>query len=74
MQGPRETVVYLPAIVPDQSRPDYLVTVDVDPASASYSQIIHRLPMMHTGDELHHSGPIQNIIALYLDQLSLLQL
>ena len=38
MRGPRETLVYLPAIVPDQSRPDYLATVDVDPTSATYSQ------------------------------------
>ncbi len=39
MKGPRETLVYLPAIVPDQSRPDYLATVDVDPSSNTYSQV-----------------------------------
>eukprot|EP00884_Botryococcus_braunii_P010065 jgi/Botrbrau1/1905/Bobra.0005s0020.1 len=38
-KGPRETIVYLPAIVADGSRPDYLATVDVDPASETYSQV-----------------------------------
>ncbi|KAK9915575.1 hypothetical protein WJX75_001008 [Coccomyxa subellipsoidea] len=55
-RGPREKLVYLPAIVADGSRPDYLATVDVDPESATYSQVIHRLPMPYKGDELHHSG------------------
>jgi selenium-binding protein 1 len=36
--------------------PDYLATVDVDPESPTYSQIIHRLPMPYIGDELHHFG------------------
>lgn len=39
MKAPRETVVYLPAIIPDGSRPDYLVTVDVDPTSTTFSQV-----------------------------------
>ncbi|WP_424098111.1 selenium-binding family protein [Moorena producens] len=36
--------------------PDYLATVDVDPESPTYSQVIHRLPMPYIGDELHHFG------------------
>ncbi len=36
--------------------PDYLATVDVDPNSPTYSQVIHRLPMSYIGDELHHFG------------------
>lgn len=39
LQAPRETLLYLPAIVQDRSRPDYLVTVDVDPNSSQYSQV-----------------------------------
>jgi hypothetical protein len=35
--------VYIPCIVPDKSRPDYLVTVDVDPKSTTYSQVISKL-------------------------------
>ena len=40
----------------DGHAPDYVGTVDVDPASPTYSQVIHRLPMPYKGDELHHSG------------------
>lgn len=36
--------------------PDYLATVDVDPASPTYSSVIHRTPMPNVGDELHHFG------------------
>src|SRR6266478_4224666 len=36
--------------------PDYLATVDVDPASATYSQVIHRTPLPGMDDELHHFG------------------
>ncbi|MEO8850643.1 MAG: selenium-binding protein SBP56-related protein, partial [Allobranchiibius sp.] len=36
--------------------PDYLATVDLDPKSPTYSQVIHRLPMPNIGDELHHFG------------------
>lgn len=57
--GSREGLVYIPCIVPPDRRnkdPDYLVTVDVDPNSPTYSQVIHRLYMPNTADELHHSG------------------
>jgi hypothetical protein len=38
--GAREKLLYVPCIIPDQkSRPDYLATVDVDPESATYSQV-----------------------------------
>ena len=37
-------------------KPDYLATIDVDPKSSTYSQVIHRLPMPYVGDELHHFG------------------
>lgn len=40
----------------DVMEPDYLATVDLDPASSTYSQVIHRLPMPNIGDELHHFG------------------
>ena len=30
--------------------------IDLDPASKTYSQVIHRLPMPNVGDELHHFG------------------
>jgi len=36
--------------------PDALAVVDVDPDSATYSQIVGRLDMPNRGDELHHFG------------------
>ena len=53
--GDRETLLYVPAVIADHSRPDYLATIDADPASPTYAQVIHRLPL-GAGDELHHSG------------------
>ncbi|NWI80734.1 SBP1 oxidase, partial [Dryoscopus gambensis] len=58
MKGPREEIIYVPCIYRNTGRkiPDFLATVDVDPKSPCYSQVIHRLPMPNVGDELHHSG------------------
>ena len=36
--------------------PDALVTVDVDPKSASYRQVVNTLHVPNLGDELHHFG------------------
>lgn len=57
-RGPREKLLYVAAVYVGTGvdRPDYLATVDVDPASPTYRQVIHRLPMPHVGDELHHYG------------------
>uniref|UniRef100_A0A3Q0RJ31 Methanethiol oxidase n=1 Tax=Amphilophus citrinellus TaxID=61819 RepID=A0A3Q0RJ31_AMPCI len=58
MKGPREEIIYLPCIYrnTDTLKPDYLATVDVNPKSPTYCQVIHRLPMPNLRDELHHSG------------------
>jgi len=57
MKGPREKIVYLPAIPCDRSKPSYLATVDVDPESKSFCQILHRTTIgANNEDELHHSG------------------
>ncbi|XP_058716350.1 methanethiol oxidase-like isoform X1 [Poecile atricapillus] len=58
MKGPRERLLYLPCIYRNTgiNIPDFLATVDVDPQSPQYCQVIHRLPMPNVGDELHHSG------------------
>ncbi|KAJ3708609.1 hypothetical protein LUZ61_012314 [Rhynchospora tenuis] len=58
MSGPRETLIYVTCVYNGTGieKPDFLGTVDVDPNSPSYSQVIHRLPVPHVGDELHHSG------------------
>jgi len=54
--GSREKIVYLPCIIEDKTRPDYLATVDTDPASPTYSQVISRLHFPYLGDEIHHTG------------------
>lgn len=58
MKGPREQLLYTTALYTGTSvqKPDYLATVDVDPSSSTYSQVVHRLPMKQPGDELHHFG------------------
>jgi selenium-binding protein 1 len=58
MRAEREKRLYVMALYVGTGRnsPDYLATVDVDPASPKYSQVVHRLPMPTLGDELHHSG------------------
>ncbi|MEX0700761.1 MAG: selenium-binding family protein [Planctomycetales bacterium] len=58
MKSPRETLAYVVAVYNGTGvkRPDYLATIDLDPASKTYSQVIHRLPMPNVGDELHHYG------------------
>jgi len=52
-----ETLVYFPCIPVDESKANYLATVDVDPKSADYNKVISRayIPNSKT-DELHHSG------------------
>lgn len=58
--GQQEKILYIPAVLnrafDGAAHPDYLATVDVDPKSPTYSQVVHRLPMPIVGDELHHMG------------------
>lgn len=58
MQAEREKTLYAIALYTGTGieAPDYLATIDVDPDSPTYSQVIHRLPMPYLGDELHHFG------------------
>lgn len=54
--GPKEKLIYVPTIPLDENQPDYLVTINVDPDSADYCKIIHRLNFPNKNDEIHHSG------------------
>jgi selenium-binding protein 1 len=58
IRSPREELAYVVGLYTGTKtpQPDYLATIDLDPASKTYSQIIHRLPMPNVGDELHHFG------------------
>src|SRR2546423_14112244 len=58
-----EKLAYVVTLTPDAAlgtngdgRPDALATVDLDPASATYGEVINRLEMPNIGDELHHFG------------------
>lgn len=57
--SPRETVAYAPAIrvgTASAGKPDYLATIDLNPKSENFGKVVHRLEMLHVGDELHHFG------------------
>ncbi|XP_068917960.1 methanethiol oxidase [Tenebrio molitor] len=56
--GPREELLYVVCIQPNQTpeKTDLLATVDVNPLSPTYCQVIHRLKTGRLNDELHHSG------------------
>lgn len=56
MKGPREKILYIPCIQSEVGKHDYVTTVDVDPSSPTYNQVIHRTVMPYANDELHHSG------------------
>src|SRR5437868_6283420 len=58
MASPREELAYVVGTYAGTKtqQPDFLATIDVDPSSKTYSQIIHRLSMPQIGDELHHFG------------------
>ncbi|KAJ8958139.1 hypothetical protein NQ318_006076 [Aromia moschata] len=58
MKGPREEILYVVCVQPNEGdgKTDLLATVDVDPKSPTYCQIIHRLRTGNEKDELHHSG------------------
>lgn len=57
MKAAPERLAYVTMLNPrsDGSK-DALVTVDVDPQSQSYGQVLSQLDMPHAGDELHHFG------------------
>jgi methanethiol oxidase len=56
MKAPAERLAYVAGFDPTRRIPDHLAVVDVDAASATYSQIVGTVPMPHAGDELHHFG------------------
>ena len=58
MRAPREKILYTVALYIGTGiqKPDYLATIDADPESKTYSQVINRLEMPNVGDELHHMG------------------
>ena len=57
MTAPRERHAYVALLDPaGDQRPDGLATVDLDPDSPTYGQVVNVLDMPNVGDELHHFG------------------
>ena len=57
MQAPPETLAYVVVLNPGSNgRPDALAVLDVDPNSSTYTQVVGRVDMPNTGDEMHHFG------------------
>lgn len=56
--GPKEKLLYVICVQPNENEPhgDYLSTVDVDPDSPTFCQVIHRTYTNKKGNELHHFG------------------
>ncbi|GGM67033.1 selenium-binding protein [Longimycelium tulufanense] len=54
--APAERLAYVAAFDRTATRPDALLTVDVDPGSSSYGRIVGWSDMPTRGDELHHFG------------------
>ncbi|KAI6226466.1 SELENBP1-like protein [Aphelenchoides fujianensis] len=56
-KGPREKILFVTCPnVAEPRGPDALVSVDVDPDSETYCQVLSKLDFPHIGDEVHHSG------------------
>ena len=58
INAPHEKIVYTICIYTgtEIKKPDYLATIDVDEASDTYGEVIHRTELGREGDELHHMG------------------
>ncbi len=55
-KGPQEKILYVAMIPCEEGQPDYLATIDVDPNSPNYQQVINRLYVPNINNELHHFG------------------
>jgi len=56
MEAPVEKLAFTLMLSPDFSQPDGLAVVNVDPESADYCKIVHKVIMPNKGDEFHHFG------------------
>jgi methanethiol oxidase len=55
-EAPAEEIAYLAMLSPNQSRPDAIGVIDVQPGSKSYGRVVGQVDMPNRGDELHHFG------------------
>jgi selenium-binding protein 1 len=54
--APAEKLAYVAGFDRAAARPDALFTIDTDPQSASYGQVLNTTELTTRGDELHHFG------------------
>lgn len=54
--APPEKLAYVASFDPTRRRNDEMAVVDLDNRSRTYGQIVGRVQMSGTGDELHHFG------------------
>uniref|UniRef100_A0A915M3U2 Methanethiol oxidase n=1 Tax=Meloidogyne javanica TaxID=6303 RepID=A0A915M3U2_MELJA len=54
--APREKIIFVTCPNVDQTKPDMLATVDVDPKSEDYCKIIGKIEVKNASDEVHHTG------------------
>src|SRR5262249_23774752 len=55
-KGAPETLAYVAAFDPARKAGDAIATVDLDPASPTYSKILGTVTVPNAGDEFHHFG------------------
>uniref|UniRef100_A0A914C719 Methanethiol oxidase n=2 Tax=Acrobeloides nanus TaxID=290746 RepID=A0A914C719_9BILA len=57
LRAPREKILFVTSVnVNPEDQHDALVTIDVDPASPTYCQVIGRVTVPYKLDEVHHLG------------------
>ena len=56
MESPRERYGYVALLRPGGTAADALGVIDLDPASKTYAQVVHKVELPNIGDELHHYG------------------
>ena len=56
MEAPAEQLAYLALLDPAGERPDALATLDTNPESSTYGEVVGKVEMPNAGDELHHFG------------------
>uniref|UniRef100_A0A0N5A825 Methanethiol oxidase n=1 Tax=Syphacia muris TaxID=451379 RepID=A0A0N5A825_9BILA len=56
LNGPREKYLFVVCANCDPTKPDRIVTVDVDPESKTYCSVVSQVVLPYIGDEVHHTG------------------
>ncbi|MEM6988513.1 MAG: selenium-binding protein SBP56-related protein, partial [Pseudomonadota bacterium] len=56
MQAPAENYGFTIMLSPDGKKGDGIAVVDLNPKSAKYGKIVHKVIVPSKGDEFHHFG------------------